>query len=347
MSAAQEQTRPPLYGDRRRWGLVQTDSLAFLSLLPDACVSAVITDPPYGIAFRGQQWDGGYLTEPEGFQAFSSTWAREVRRILKPGGYAAIFGAPRTVHRLVAGIEDAGLEIRDQLLWIYATGVPKSRRMPGGLGTALKPSYEPILLVRRPLDPVASTVNDNVSLHGTGGLGIDAARIARPEGEAGREGFWPPNLALGHDPDCTALSCVPRCAVPLIDQLTEGQRSPSAPAFSRLFYATKASQAEREAGCEQLVATPSEIFTHGYRPARTNHHPTVKPLSLMRWLIRLIVPPGGVVLDPFAGSGSTGCAAVLEDRQFVGLERERAYVDIARARLAYRTALPRDPQASG
>lgn len=335
MSTARQQTRPPLYGDRRRWGLIQADSLAFLPLLPDACVDAVITDPPYGIAFRGQQWDGGYLTDPEGFQAFTSAWAREVRRILKPGGYAAIFGAPRTVHRLVAGAEDAGLEIRDQLLWLYATGVPKSRRMPDGLGTALKPCYEPILLARRPLDPAVTTVADNLSLHGTGALGINAARIPRPESEPVQEGFWPPNLTLGHDTDCTALSCVTRCAVPLIDQLAAGRRSPSTPAFSRLFYATKTSRAERETGCERLTATSSEIFTHGHKTARTNSHPTVKPLSLMRWLTRLVVPPGGVVLDPFAGSGSTGCAAVLEGRQFVGLEREYEYVEIARARLAH------------
>ena len=77
--------------------------------------------------------------------------------MLKPGGHLLAFGAPRTFHRLVAGIEDAGLEVRDQLLWLYGQGLPKSRRLPGGLGTTLKPAYEPILLARAPLDGTPPT----------------------------------------------------------------------------------------------------------------------------------------------------------------------------------------------
>ena len=81
----------------------------------------------------------------------------------------------------------------------------------------------------------------------------------------------------------------------------------------------------------------SQLYTGSGRPARirANVHPTVKPLSLLRWLTRLAAPPGGVVLDPFAGSGSTGIAALLEGRQFVGIEREREYVQVARARLTH------------
>ena len=86
-------------------------------------------------------------------------WAREARRVLKPGGHLIAFGAPRTFHRLVCGIEDAGLEIRDQLLWLYAQGMPKSRRLPGGLASALKPAYEPILLARAPMEaPLRATL---------------------------------------------------------------------------------------------------------------------------------------------------------------------------------------------
>ena len=113
-------------------------------------------------------------------------WASEARRVLKPGGHLVAFGAPRTFHRLTAGIEDAGLEVRDQLLWLYAQGLPKSRRLPGGLGTSLKPAYEPILLARAPF---IGTTARNLDAWGTGALNIDAARIT---GSDHRPGTGPP-----------------------------------------------------------------------------------------------------------------------------------------------------------
>ena len=184
---------PPLYGDLRQWGLIRADSLALLAQLPAASVDAVVTDPPYGLAFNGEHWDGGSLADGHGFQAFTSWWATEINRVLKPGGHLAAFGAPRTVHRLVAGCEDAGLEIRDQLLWCFS-GVPKSRRMAGGLGSAMKPAYEPIILARKPLDARTSTIGGNVALHGTGALNIDAARIPKDGLTTETEGYWPANL---------------------------------------------------------------------------------------------------------------------------------------------------------
>ena len=258
----------------------------------------------------------------------------------------AAFGASRTAHRLVAGIEDAGLEVRDQLLWLYGSGVPKSRRLPRGLGSALKPAYEPIVLARRPLDPAIPATLANVARHGTGALNVDAARIERPASEPTGEGFWPPNLALSHEAGCGAAACRPACTTRRIDEIASRERQPGAPPFSRLFYAAKAARVGREAGCEQLEARVSPIFSHGEgtpKP-RANLHPTVKPIGLMRWIVRLVVPPSGVVLDPFAGSGSTGIAAVLEGRQFVGIEREAAYVQIARARLRHWTAVALDEQ---
>jgi len=329
--------RPPLYGDLRRWALIHADALVLLAQLPASSIDAVVTDPPYGLNFNNQAWDGGRLADGLGFQAFTRWWAEQVIRVLKPGGYVAAFGAPRTVHRLVAGFEDAGLEIRDQLLWCFGTAVPKSRRMPGGLGSALKPAYEPIVLARKPLDSQAKTITANVEQHGTGALNIDAARIARPDNDAGVEGYWPANLALSHDRDCDEGrgDCVADCVVPLIDRIAAGREVPGAPRFSRLFLAPKASRAEREAGLERLPKGQSPIFSGRLTAPRANSHPTVKPIDLMRWLLRLVVPPGGVVLDPFAGSGSTGIAAVLEGRQFVGIEREVEYVRIARARITH------------
>ena len=120
--------RPPLYGDRERWALIQADSLRFIALLPEASVDAIVTDPPYGLNFNQQAWDGGALANGRGFQAFTRAWAEQARRVLKPGGYLACFGASRTMHRAVAGIEDAGL------------GPSRVRRRPGYLAFNLKRS---------------------------------------------------------------------------------------------------------------------------------------------------------------------------------------------------------------
>jgi DNA modification methylase len=129
---------------------------------------------------------------------------------------------------------------------------------------------------------------------------------------------------------------------------------------SRFFYVAKASSRERNAGLDDLAgkrigakgnglaracstcgasvidgcACPDRTYEN---PVRKNHHPTVKPIALMRWLVRLVTPPGGTVLDPFAGSGTTGCACVLEGFDFIGVERELEYVEIARARIAHWT----------
>ena len=104
---------------------------------------------------------------------------------------------------------------------------------------------------------------------------------------------------------------------------------------SRLFFCAKASKQEREAGCDELPLQSDLLYSRPTVRLRRNIHPTVKPLSLMRWLVVLVTPPGGVVLDPFAGSGSTGAAALLEGRRFLGIEREPKYVDIACARLTH------------
>jgi DNA modification methylase len=133
------------------------------------------------------------------------------------------------------------------------------------------------------------------------------------------------------------------------DYQTSGSDSTTGSA-ARFFYCAKASKADRDEGCEGLPQTTKQSVAHGDkrhgtlpytnepremkpRP-RGNHHPTVKPTDLMRYLCRLVTPPGGIVLDPFTGSGSTGKGAVLEGFQFIGIEREAEYVEIARARIA-------------
>lgn len=297
------------HDDTSLWRQIEGDSLAVLAKLPNNSVDAIVTDPPYGISFGAQAWDS-FGSDSEAFQRWTREWALQVGRVLKPGGHLVAFGATRTFHRLVAGIEDGGLEIRDQLLWLYGQGFPKSRHLPQGQATTLKPAYEPILLARVPLD---GNTASNLVKWGTGALNIDAART-------GEARYWPANVTLSHSPDCPAA---------IIDAEPVGP--------SRLFYCAKATRREREAGCEALPRRSVALYSGKRHSPRLvgNLHPTVKPLALMRWLVRLAAPSGGLVLDPFSGSGSTGIAAVLENRRFVGIEREGEYVDIACARLAH------------
>ena len=306
-----------------------------MATLPAESVDAIVCDPPYGLSFMGKGWDHGVPGV--------DFWV-EALRVLKPGGHLIAFGGTRTYHRLAVAIEDAGFEVRDCLMWLYGSGFPKSHNLHGewhGWGTALKPAYEPAILARKPL---RGTVADNVAQWGVGGLNIDGCRVGdestlRPNSNAGgvfvgkgsqgqingsASGRWPANVILDED-----------AAAALDAQSDTGA--------SRFFYTAKASRSEREAGLdgvEQMQAPNGNKWTdQDYRTgktiARANHHPTVKPIDLMRYMIRLVAPRGAVVLDPFMGSGSTGCAAMVEGMQFIGIDITPEYVDIARRRIAW------------
>jgi DNA modification methylase len=476
-------------------------------------VDAIVTDPPYSLAFMGKTWDKGFGHEP---------WAREAFRVAKPGAYLLAFGGTRTSHRLAAAIEDAGWEIRDTLVWAYASGFPKSldvskaidkmaernidverriravgeviRRyreakgltsqevsqavvgtpsgacwnwenvqLPGlekwpaikaalaipdefdallegdrsrfiaaerevigskaltktnpyqmedghagtvsvtapatpdaakwaGWGTALKPAWEPIVMARKPL---VGTVAANVLRYGTGALNIDATRIpfdAPPPdreqrqhaatagmsglGDSGyapdhvqplfdQRGRWPANVILT-DPifdggvegvvgggEANRWFSAPRDGdgkardgVVFTEHRGDGVGYGDSGTYSRFFLIPKADRADREpieqAGHRRRYASPATGATspaakdsgrRDVQPARLNTHPTVKSTDLMRHLVRLVTPPGGTVLDPFLGSGTTALAAELEGFPWLGIEREAEYVAIAEARL--------------
>ena len=316
--------------------LLEGDCLHVLGTLEPESVDAIVTDPPYGIGFQHERWDSAAIREAaaraghdrlnpnEAFEVWCRIWATECLRVMKPGAFLAAFGSPRTYHRLACGVEDAGLEIRDTLMWLYAEGMPKSRHYPGGRATSLKPAFEPIVLARRELD---GTTEQTIARYGTGALNAEDCRV---------EGRHPANAILGHDPGCEEERCAPGCPVVAADACAEG-RSRLAP--SRFLYCPKASRAERDAGCERLPRRALDLFPNAQgtkKPAEVrNSHPTVKPLELMRWLVRLLCPPGGLVLDPTVGSGTTGAAAVLEGRHFVGIELEPPYMEIAAARIAH------------
>jgi site-specific DNA-methyltransferase (adenine-specific) len=345
----------PTTRNPRRWQIKHADCLRLLPTLDPQSVEVVITDPPYGINVNNMRWDRPSTLDPAhkpgrrrhprvdpavAFQAFSAQWSEQCLRVLRPGAHLAAFAAPRTFHLLARGLEEAGFELRDVLMWLQGQGYPATRILPDGLGTGLKPAWEPIVLARRPFD---GSIEHNLTQHRTGAMNIDACRIelsaqdcpseGRTHGRritASEHGRWPANLLLSHGRSCTPSRCERDCPITLL-----GERH-------RFFYAAKASRRERDAGCEQLPRRVTQTYKIGAKNVSrcnenpvANIHPTVKPIELMRWLVRLLTPPDGLVLDPFAGSGSTGAAAILEGARFLGIEREATYVPIARARIKY------------
>lgn len=298
--------------------LLHGDCLELMKELPDCSVDACVTDPPYGLSFMGKAWDY-YVPSAE-------VW-REVLRVLKPGGHLLAFAGTRTQHRMAVNIEDAGFEIRDMIAWVYATGFPKAK-------SCLKPALEPITMARKPSKHVQPLNIDDCRVPGVVPKTVQgqSARAGEVYGADQRDqrvfephnaGRWPANLIHDGSEEVTEL----------FPHTTSGQLKTKSKASgwngdggkvewtgacgdsgsaARFFYCAKANKKDREEG---------------------NSHPTVKPTELMRYLCRLVTPPGGVVLDPFMGSGSTGKAAVLEGFEFIGIEREAEYLEIARNRI--------------
>ena len=218
-----------------------------------------------------------------------------------------------------------------------------------GWGTALKPALEPITVARKPL---TGTVAENVLAHGTGALNVDGCRVEGADAQEGRTrhgGGVVGNASSYELPDYKAPMPSGRWPANLIhdgsDEVTDLFPVVNDNSAARFFYCAKASKLDRDEGLEGFEKksggfvsnTSGQHMTRrdeGYQVSpRANNHPTVKPTSLMRHLCRLVTPPGGLVLDPFAGSGSTGKAAVLEGFRFIGIERETEYFEIACKRI--------------
>ena len=266
--------------------------------------------------FMGQSWDGGAV-------AFEVRTWQLAFDVLKPGGHLLAFGSTRNYHRLAVAIEDAGFEIRDCLMWMFATGMPKSHRVTRGMdnaddreqwegwGTGLKPAWEPICMARKPIEE--STVPKNVLKHGTGATNIGATMIEGDDAPGGP--YTIKRLKPGAELNRTGGNWRADAA-----EDYHGNRAPGRwPANivhdgtgPRFFFSAKAGPDDR-AGSD---------------------HPTVKPVALMRWLVRMVTPPGGVVLDPFAGTGTTGIAAMREGVNAVLIEADAQYVADIKNRLA-------------
>lgn len=313
--------------------LVNDDCLEVMRNMPSESVDAIVTDPPYGLNFMGKHWD---------YDVPSVEIWRECLRVLKPGGHLLSFAGTRTQHRMAVNIEDAGFEIRDMIAWVYGSGFPKSHNLKDewqGWGTALKPALEPITVARKPL---IGTVAENVLTHGTGALNIEGCRVGADGGTA--KGSRPTGKSKGIYGAGLHGACeikkleAGRWPANLIHDGGEyfGEQS-------RFFYCAKASKKDRDEGLEGFKKTNAGVLnmrtdSHSHRNGmntqpRVNNHPTVKPTDLMRYLCRLVTPPDGTILDPFMGSGSTGKAATLEGFDFIGIERDKNYYEIAITRI--------------
>jgi hypothetical protein len=333
--------------------------------------------PPGGHAFvwalpRTSHWTGMAL-EDAGFEIRDSVhhifgqgfpkYLDVAKAFDKANGIEPIAIVPPTLGMAKGPNRDQWNQLKNRLIMPPPT--TDEAKKWRGWATALRPGHEVWWLVRRPLEKPGTngrtrkaTVIDTIRAYGTGALRTDACKehCGFPD-DAG----WPPNFVMTHAPECEAAgACVPWCPV---EQLSWGK--PEIAEFFPCFYAKKPDGDEKEEGCDELPKRNaaemtgrqegslglSSIQENGRAKAnpyagtsgapRANHHPTVKAVSLMEWLVRLITPPDGIVLDPFCGSGSTGVGAVPAYR-FVGVERDQdeagrelGYVAIARARLAH------------
>ncbi len=374
--------------------ILHGDNRLRLKEFPDNNFDSGVCDPPYELGFMGKAWDKSGI-------AYNVSMWKEVYRVLKPGAHLLAFGGSRTYHRMACAIEDAGFQIRDQIMWLYGSGFPKSldiskaldkaagaaREVVGiitegrvatprqdirggkfhassdapmrgylgneitapatdlarqweGWGTALKPAHEPIVVARKPLE---GTVVNNVLKHGCGGINVAGCLVEIDQEDdifaknphtinnaenniygtyqGGKEyvvpaGRWPANVI--HDGSPEVLAAFPtqtsqtgnrrnKNRTQQEAQATPFTRGQDAPEYTdggspvRFFYCAKASPAER---------------------GRSNFHPTVKPLALMCYLVRMVTPPGGLGLDMFCGSGSSLIAYAKEGFDAVGIDLE-------------------------
>ena len=279
--------------------------------------------------FMGQKWDGGDIAfRPE-------TWAT-VATIMRPGAFLLAFGGTRTYHRLACAIEDGGFVIQDCIMWLFGTGFPKRRDM-------LKPAYEPVVLAYKPGGARTMQIDEcRVEAEKVTGWGGAAAGggswneencgLAKNGEPRPVNGRWPANVCHDGSDEVVAAAFPESASGELLphhkksgrglggsgtfairDRTGEGETTFGGGSAARFFFSAKADAQDRWG----------------------SKHPTVKPVELMKWLVALVTPPGGTCLDPFAGSGTTGVAALATGRNCILIEREEQYIADIRERLTF------------
>lgn len=402
-----------IYAKEKDYTLYKGKMQDVLDALEENSIDSIVCDPPYELNFMGKGWDNqGIAFQPD-------TW-KHCFRVLKNGGYLLAFGGSRTFHRIACAIEDAGFEIRDTIMWLYGSGFPKSMNIGlavdkkngvgnytfvaknkyedgtydlkqaqnkwSGWGTALKPSFEPIIVARKPFK---GSLVDNVLEYGVGGINIDECRV----GEAGgvkkvdiepnsgskncafgcneklkelNKGRFPANVILTYDETDFDEVCG---GFPNTENITKTHIAKNSDnnvnfnaskevnvigyndsgSASRYFYCAKASKKDRDEGLDLFENEKKPEYCLQYHEGkqrnedvfRKNIHPTVKPLELMQYLVRLVTPKNATILDCFMGSGSTGKAVMFENRErnanyyFIGIEMTEEYLPICKARIDY------------
>lgn len=309
---------------------------------PDQHFDAVITDPPYGISFAGEKWD---TATPRVFQAWAQSWGEEALRVIKPGGYLLAFSATRTYHRLTSGLEDAGFEVRDAMAWIRADG------KPAGMDLSSAFDRDAGVLAQREGRVVdrwdTSNAATRISKYKTNATGEPVT------GEAKAWEGWGVGLKPAWEPIVVARR-------PLEGRLIDNVREHGTGAMNiragmdavnglyppNLLMGVAAMAAAVEQGAPDHVWP---VFRYQPKAPKREHpivggvqHVTVKPLELMRYLIRLVVRPGSLILEPFAGSGTTLQAAAMENTRAVGCELDDRYIPLIKARFAQGIEAPLD-----
>ncbi len=339
--------------------IIHGDCLKELYKLPDDSVDLMVTDPPYGYSFMGKDWDKAVPS--------SDIWF-ECLRVLKPGGFAFVMSAPRSdvQSEMISRLQSAGFRLDfTPIYWTYASGFPKAMNIGkrGGTqgaygGFQPKPAVEVIIVAMKPLEE--KTFVDQALANGKGVTWLDDCRvptgkdapaiaIRRPKIAGNSYGSASETVEQIYDP---SKGRFPANLLVSDDVLNDGRLTKSsggagknADKFGGGYLPSEGSTVglgdsgsysgyfDLDAWANQL---PFLIVPKASKREKgvDNKHPTVKPLKLMSYLITLGSRPGDVVLDPFLGSGTTVLAAKQLNRHYVGIEREREYVDIAEARLA-------------
>ena len=324
------------------------DNIDIMSRMEPAQFHAVVTDPPYGLEFDVGQVKGDWDScgDGKGFQSWFDARATEMLRVAKPGAHLLSFGGTRMWHRMACGIEDAGWEMRDTMMWLYSSGYPKGRDVSKDIDKILGAKREVVGRVEM-ID--TTKIRPGFTGEAHAGANVGSKRyvdLTVPATDAAKqwEG-WNTTLKPAWEPIVVARKPFPvgstaqnvldyGCGGINVDACRVGENDDLWPAnlltdgadeqLCRYFYCPKSNDGDRPHG-EGSTA-----------------HPTVKPLELMRYLVRLVCARGSWILDPFSGSFSTGCAALIEGMNFVGIEQSVDYADIGvgRMKLALQSAPP-------